>query len=77
MPLFDFACVECQDRESLPVVGTVKTDVLLRMDQDHEDNYPKCTVCDSVMEKQPSRVNGSFKGRGFHANDYRAPTRGF
>jgi len=66
MPLFDFKC-EC---------GQSANDVLLKVTHTKKD-YPECE-CGKAMDKQFSRVGRAiFKGSGFHANDYRAPTRGF
>lgn len=68
MPLFDFKCRECDK---------AKPDVILRVQEvGHEEFYPKCEE-HGVMEKligNPGRA--ILKGRGFHANDYHAPTRG-
>lgn len=66
MPLFDFKC-SCGNGES--------KDVLLHIRHTKED-YPTC-ACGNKMDKLFGRVTGIFKGAGFHAVDYRAPTRGF
>jgi putative FmdB family regulatory protein len=69
MPLFDFKCDHCE---------TFKADVILRVKEtDDKSVYPVCDKCSQPMEKligNPGRA--IFHGRGFHATDYRAPTRG-
>lgn len=65
MPVFDFSC-GC---------GAKMTDVVLRINDDKE-KWPLCHVCGEKMTKDWAKVNAIFKGRGFHANDYHAPTRG-
>ena len=68
MPIFDFECSKCE---------TIREDVVLRVSQDIVENHPKCEGCDETMVKKPSRTSSHFRGRGFHATDYRAPTRGY
>ena len=69
MPIFDFQCTNCE---------TLKEDVILRVkDTDDKSTYPVCPECGNVMTKligNPGRA--IFKGRGFHCNEYHAPTRG-
>ncbi len=67
MPLFDFECT-C-DKHSK------RSDVLLGIKHTNDD-YPVCE-CGQKMTKLFSKATAIFKGSGFHANDYRAPTRGF
>ncbi len=68
MPLFDFKC-GCEK-------GSEARDVILKMNHTTAD-YPVCAECGTPMEKQYSKATAVFKGRGFHCNDYYAPTRGF
>ena len=65
MPRFDFKCEQC---------GSVKTDVILKVTHVAADQ-PEC--CGQTMTKAYSTFNAHFKGSGFHATDYHAPTRGF
>ncbi len=65
MPIYDFACA----------CGKAKNDVILKITHTKED-VPFCD-CGERMVKQFSRANAIFKGRGFHCNEYNAPTRGF
>lgn len=65
MPVYDFKCDIC---------GEEQHDIVLKITHTKEDT-PLC--CGERMQKAPSRVTGIFKGSGFHAVDYRAPTRGF
>lgn len=67
MPVYDFVC---------PICGAEKNDVLMKMTSVKAD-YPYCDGCSEYMEKKVSKANASFKGSGFHATDYHAPTRGF
>jgi putative FmdB family regulatory protein len=67
MPLFDFFCSGCDSKSS---------DVLLKMSHTKAD-YPVCDKCHVPMAKLVSRANAAFRGSGFHATDYRAPTRGY
>ncbi len=67
MPLWDFSC-NC---------GQQLKDVWLKIGEDTPENRPVCPNCKQAMEKDPPRVNAQFRGRGFHATDYRAPTRGY
>jgi putative FmdB family regulatory protein len=64
MPMWDFKCKAC---------GAEQTDVWIRLKESAE----RTCECGQPMEKLPPRVSAHFKGRGFHAIDYRAPTRGF
>lgn len=63
MPLADYKCDVCQGQQ---------TDVLVKAT---DAAPPLC--CNQPMTKQWSTTNAAFKGKGFHAVDYRAPTRGY
>lgn len=67
MPRWDFKCETCNESQM---------DVVLRV-KHSDDELPKCTKCGTIMVKQPSTFSTIFKGSGFHAVDYRAPTRGY
>lgn len=69
MPLFDFSCNCAEPQE-------VTKNVLLKLNHDKSD-YPKCAKCGAPMNKELGTFNSHFKGAGFHATDYRAPTRGY
>ncbi len=64
MPIFDMRCEQCGERQS---------DVWLKMG-DGVDKYPQ--HCGQPMVKEYGATAAHFKGAGFHAVDYRAPTRG-
>ena len=64
MPIYNFKCDAC-GKECETVLKITHT----------KGDQPFC--CGFPMEKQPSSFNAHFKGGGFHATDYRAPTRGF
>jgi predicted nucleic acid-binding Zn ribbon protein len=68
MPRFDFSCPRSSDHPK-------QYDVILRITHTAAD-FPQCDECGDVMEKDASRFNAQFRGAGFHAVDYRAPTRG-
>lgn len=58
MPLFDYACPQCDARI---------TDVLIRT----EDHMVWCIECDRIMRRLPAAPAVHFRGSGFYATDYR------
>ena len=60
-------CEQCDEK---------RLDVVLKVSHTVKD-VPECPQCHAPMTKQYGTFNAHFKGSGFHATDYRAPTRGF
>jgi putative FmdB family regulatory protein len=64
MPLYEYECPQCEGQKEA-IVTSFQTPA------------PECEVCKVPMVKlisNPGRAH--FKGRGFHATEYRSPTRG-
>jgi predicted nucleic acid-binding Zn ribbon protein len=67
MPLYEY---ECSDGHVTERVKSIKV-------SDQERDTDKCEVCGKPSKLRVSRPNPPILvGRGFHANDYGAPTKG-
>lgn len=67
MPLYEYQCSE----------GHVTERVKRITASDKERDHDKCEVCGKPATLKISRPNPPILvGRGFHANDYGAPTKG-